>query len=310
MRLVVKLCLLLSLFSTSLMAKQLSEHFNNLTRFGSNPGELTASYFASAKVSNNLVVLLHGCSQNGKQLAIESGFLGLAKQQQFHLLIPQQSKKNNLQTCFNWFSPQDQQFEQGESLSLKQMIETLKKTTQAKNVYIVGLSAGGAMASAMLINYPDLFNAGAVISGIAYPCADNLTKAISCMRNGPSQTIEELVQQAKALKPEQKYWPRLSVWTGEQDKIVAPINAASIAQQWVHLHGISTKSQPIQHSGYQQSQWRSDNGIVAVELFQIAEMGHGLAINDTVENGGVEAPFLLKTPLSAANEIINFWFVN
>lgn len=310
MSLVVKLCLILSFFSTALMAKQLPEHFINLTGFGSNPGELTASYFASGQTSNNLVVLLHGCSQNGEKLAIESGFLGLAKQQKFHLLIPQQSKKNNLQTCFNWFSPQDQQLDQGESLSLKQMIETLKKTTLSKNVYIVGLSAGGAMASAMLINYPDLFNAGAVISGIAYPCADNLTKAISCMRNGPSQTIEELVQQAKALKPKQKTWPRLSVWTGAQDKIVAPINALNIAQQWTNLHGISTKSPPIQHSGYQQSQWRSDNGIVAVELFQIAEMGHGLAINDAVENGGIAAPFLLDAPLSAANKIIDFWFLN
>ncbi|WNC68748.1 PHB depolymerase family esterase [Thalassotalea nanhaiensis] len=308
MPLFLKLCLLSSLFSPYIIAKQAPEPFANLTTFGSNPGNLSASFITSSKTSDKLVVLLHGCVQNGEQFAEQSGFVDLAEKHQFNLLIPQQSDQNNIQGCFNWFSPQDQQRDKGEALSLKQMIETLKEQTQVTKVYIAGLSAGGAMASAMLINYPDLFDAGAIISGIAYPCADNLTKAISCMRNGPSQTIEELVQQAKAIQPEQKDWPRLVVFTGEQDKVVAPINAESIAQQWLGLSGISTPPQQFKHTGYQQQQWRSDSGLLAVEMFLIADMGHGIAINSSIESGGSEAPFLLNAPLSAANEIIKFWF--
>lgn len=310
MPLFIKLCLLLSLFSPSAIAKQAPEPFTKLTTFGSNPGNLSASFITSTKASDKLVVLLHGCVQSGKQFAKQSGFVGLAEKHQFNLLIPQQSEQNNIQGCFNWFSPQDQQRDKGEALSLKQMIETLKKQTQATKVYIAGLSAGGAMASAMLINYPDLFDAGAIISGIAYPCADNLTKAISCMRNGPSQTIEELVQQAQAIQPKQTNWPRLIVFTGEQDKVVAPINAKSIVQQWLGLSRISTTPQQFKHTGYQQQQWRRDSGLLAVKMFQIADMGHGIAINNSIENGETEAPYLLKTPLSSANEIIKFWFLN
>ncbi|WNC72249.1 PHB depolymerase family esterase [Thalassotalea psychrophila] len=305
-----RLCFLLSLISASIFAQQPTEKFSQLNDFGSNPGELSASYFTSTKASKLLVVLLHGCSQNGEQLAKQSGFLGLAKKHQFNLLIPQQSKNNNIQSCFNWFSPQDQQRNQGETLSLKQMVDTLKTRTQATQVYIAGLSAGGAMASAMLVNYPNLFNAGAIISGIAYPCADNLTKAISCMRNGPSQTIKQLVQQSLTQNSEQKTWPRLSVWTGDKDNVVAPINALRIAQQWASLSGIGTKPKKFKHDGYQQKQWRNSTGELLVELFQVTDMGHGIAINDSIENGSEATPFLLKAPLSAANEIVKFWFEN
>lgn len=310
MSILKQLYFFLSLIPTSIFAQQQLDVFTPLNSFGSNPGELSASFFSSTIESNNLVVLLHGCSQNGEQFAMQSGFLGLAKQHQFNLLIPQQNKNNNIQSCFNWFSPQDQQLNQGESLSLKQMVETLKEKLQVTNVYIAGFSAGGAMTSAMLINYPDTFNAGAIVSGIAYPCADNLTKAISCMRNGPSQTNKQLVQLSKAQNPTVKHWPRLSIWTGDQDNIVVPVNAERIAQQWIGLTGLVVNKKQFSHSSYQQEQWRDSHGEVMIELVQITEIGHGFAVNNSIENGGTEAPFFLNTSLSAANEIIKFWFLN
>ena len=281
--------------------------FQALANFGDNPGELTASYLKPAQATNKLVILLHGCAQNGELLAQQSGFVALAKQHKFILLIPQQSKKNNVKSCFNWFSALDTTKDKGESLSLFNMIATLKNQTTTHHIYIAGVSAGGAMASAMLVNYPELFKSGAVIAGLPYPCADNLAKAISCMRNGPLQTAPTLTDYIKKQQPQPVNWPTLTVWTGNKDKVVNTINSSVLAQQWAGLFAQNITSKVINKDDYQITQWQVDNSKVVVELAEFKKLGHGMMVNPDTEKGGEVAPFLLAAPLSSAKQIINFW---
>lgn len=284
-----------------------SASFTPLSDFGKNPGELSGSYFSPQDPSNNLVVLLHGCEQNGQTLAKQSGLIALAKAHQFSLLAPQQSYSNNIKKCFNWFSAQDTNLNSGEMLSIKNMITATQKQLHAEHVYILGLSAGGAMTSAMLVNYPNLFTAGAVIAGLPFPCADSLTKAISCMRKGPPQPVSELISLVRKNQPNQKQWPRLSVWTGDSDKVVNPINAEKLAQQWAGLKQIQAESIVHQTKVMQRTLWQSSVDNIAVELVRVPGLAHGMAVNPNVENGGKAAPFILSAPVSSAVEIVKFW---
>ncbi|MGB2740736.1 MAG: PHB depolymerase family esterase [Cognaticolwellia sp.] len=277
-----------------------------LTEFGSNPGELSASFFKGTTDNKSLVVLLHGCVQKGEELAQQSGLLALANKKQFSLLIPQQSQNNNIKSCFNWFSKQDIEKDQGESLSIKNMITTVNAEQNFDNIYIVGLSAGAAMASSMLVNYPDLFAAGAIIAGIPYPCADDLITAIACMRGGPSQSPTELTTLVKNKMPAQSHWPTLSVWTGDKDSVVNPKNAQNLALHWAQL---SQSSQPIivQHQGYKVSQWQGKNKQLNVELIEVENMDHGIAVAPTLTDGGSEAAFVIKTPISTILYLLDAW---
>ncbi|WP_077755816.1 alpha/beta hydrolase family esterase [Shewanella psychrophila] len=284
-----------------------SAPFTPLMQFGDNPGELTVSYFSPVASSDKLVVLLHGCEQSGEILAEQSGLIALAKEHKFSLLIPQQSYDNNIKKCFNWFSQQDTNQDSGEMLSIKNMVLTFQKRLKAKKIYILGLSAGGAMTSALLVNYPDMFTAGAVVAGLPFPCADSLIKAISCMRKGPPQPASELSNLVTQAKPHQKFWPLLTVWTGGEDKVVNPVNAQRLAEQWVSLKQIDSPPKIIKHLGYQTTQWQDQSQNIAVELVQIDNIGHGLTVSPKQKNGGVEAPFLLASPVSGAIEIIKFW---
>jgi len=282
-------------------------NFTELHNFGANPGSLEASYFSSKKQSSALVVLLHGCAQNSERLAQQSGLLGLAKQYKFAVLLPQQGLTNNIKRCFNWYSDDDYSKDAGESLSIKNMITTMKHQLNSENVYIIGLSGGGAMASAMLVNYPDLFNAGAVVAGIPFPCADGLITGISCMKNGPSQTVDELVSLTKKLTTEQKVWPRLSVWTGAVDDIVNPLNSSSLAKQWASLWQISAEPIVINKTGYRVTQWQDEQKKVQVELVEIVKVGHGIMVNPNEENGGEVSDYLLASPVSTMKHVIEFW---
>lgn len=281
--------------------------FAPLNDFGENPGDLTASYFTPSSPSNAVVVLLHGCVQNGEQLAQQSGFYQLAQAHGFNLLVPQQHSKNNIKDCFNWFSPQDISHDSGELKSLVNMIKHASQKIEQPRVFLVGLSAGGAMATALLSLYPEMFAAGAVIAGLPFPCADNLTKAISCMRNGPSQTPEELAGLVSHLnKNKQSPWPAMSIWTGSKDQVVNPLNAQYLAKQWLLLIGQKEPAKVSQGDGYKRSLW-AGNGKPKVELVELENLGHGLPINSEQMYGGEEGAFLLKSSLPSALEIIKFW---
>lgn len=300
---------LCGLSCSALATSQALENFQPLTDFGNNPGDLTASYFQPTKQTKSLVVFLHGCVQQGEALAKQSGFVALAKQYNFTLLLPQQSTNNNVTSCFNWFSEQDSDKDQGEVLSIKNMILTLKTQSEFDHVFIAGLSAGGAMTSALLVHYPELFSAGAVIAGLPYPCANNLAKAISCMRNGPSQSSMELASIAKQGNEAVKKWPRLIVITGSKDKVVSPKNSQSLALQWSKLSETLLKPSKTSPVGYQQTLWQGNEESPQVKLVEISEMGHGLGVNSSYKNRDASADFLFESSLDTAKSIIDFWSV-
>lgn len=287
----------------------LSSHakFLILENFGKNPGDLEASYFVPKTEKPALVVLLHGCAQKGDELALQTGLFGLAKKNKFALLLPQQTLKNNIKRCFNWYSPDDSTRDMGETLSIKNMVEHLKAQLNSQQIYIIGLSAGGAMTSGLLANYPELFTGGSIVAGIPFPCADGLITGISCMRNGPSQTANELEVLVRNLNPQQKSWPKLSIWTGENDSIVNPLNSSMHAQQWANLSSLNTKPTIDKKSGYTITRWGNSAKQAQVELIEVSNLGHGIMVNPQVENGGKEADYVLASSVSTVKHVINFW---
>jgi poly(hydroxyalkanoate) depolymerase family esterase len=147
------------------------------TEFGTNPGNLRMFSFVPEilQPSCALVVVLHGCGQDARSFDRGTGWSVLADHYGFALLVPEQQRSNNLNRCFNWFNPQDTQRESGEACSISQMIAWMTrnhKDTKQRN-FVTGLSAGGAMTSAMLATYSETFAAGAIIAGLPYGVASN-----------------------------------------------------------------------------------------------------------------------------------------
>ena len=181
-----------------------------------------------------LVVVLHGCTQTAASYDLGAGWSTLANRHGFALLLPQQQPSNNPKNCFTWFQRQDATRDQGEALSIRQMVEKaiLDFGIDRSRVYVTGLSAGGAMASVMLATYPEIFAAGAIVAGLPYGAAANVQEALECMFKGrtcPSLEWAELVRRAS---PHQGPWPKISVWHGSADAIVKPSNADEIIKQW------------------------------------------------------------------------------
>lgn len=283
-------------------------------RFGSNPGALKMFSYVPGNLQQPraLVVVLHGCGQTVKAYDLGTGWSRLARQYGFALLMPEQQSSNNSNGCFNWFQADDVTREHGEVASIRQMIARMARDhgIDRHRIFVTGLSAGGAMAIAMLATYPEVFAAGAVIAGLPFGVAGNMREALRGMFHSSSRPASELGDLVRAASNHHGPWPKLSVWHGSADRTVDPANAGEIIKQWLDLHDLPER--PMSSglvNGYPHQVWWDEEGETLVESYTLTDMGHGtpLGLADNDERYGNEGAFLIEAGISSTFRIAKFF---
>lgn len=279
-----------------------------------NPGNLAGRYYVPAglEASAPLVVVLHGCTQNAVVYDHGSGWSRLADRHGFALLFPEQKRDNNPMLCFNWFSGSDNQRGLGEAASIASMIAAMTKahSIDPARIFVTGLSAGGAMAAAMLATYPELFAGGAIIAGVAYGCASGAAQAFDCMGGRARGNARELGAKVRRASPHQGPWPRIQVWQGSADQLVVPSNADAIALQWTQLHGLDPRPDRADEvAGHSRRSWFGKSGAPLVEQYMITGMAHGIPLDPGTGEGesGQAGAHMLDVGLSSTDRIAAFF---
>jgi poly(hydroxyalkanoate) depolymerase family esterase len=281
--------------------------------FGSNPGSLRMLAYVPKHLGKSpaLVVALHGCTQIAAVYDHGSGWSALADTHGFAVLFPEQQRANNPNNCFNWFLPPDTQRDHGEALSIRQMIERMIRDhgIDRRRIFVVGLSAGGAMAAAMLATYPDVFAGGAIIAGLPYGSARNVQEAFQAMAKGSDRSPRAWGDLVRHASPHRGRWPKISVWHGMSDAIVNPVNMEDVLKQWSDVHGVAVRSR-IEHTieGHLRRVWRTEADDDVIEAVSIAGMGHGVPLTSRgVERCGNAGPFHFDVGISSSQHILRFW---
>lgn len=235
------------------------------------PVSLPAGSFAP------LVVALHGCTQTASDFAAGTQFDRVAERAGAFVLYPEQSVLANPQRCWNWFLPENQFRESGEPAAiLLQVEETCARyRIDRERIFVTGLSAGGAMAAILAEQAPDVFAAVGIMAGVALHASHDVESAHTAMHRAVTERdIVPIVARRGRRIPGYKRL-RATIWSGAQDKLVAPENSSVLAHQFLRLLDLDGRRPAIQErDGVQIARWSDAAGRVRVEAWRIADMGH------------------------------------
>lgn len=276
---------------------------------GPNPGDLEMFVHLprGLKPGAPLVVVLHGCTQSAADHARDAGWLALADEAGFAVLAPGQKRSNNANLCFNWYEAMDASGPSGEAASIVEMIRHIvaEYRLDMDRVFVTGLSAGGAMAFAMVYSHPQLFAGAGIIAGLPAGSAGSLQEALGLMSGRRRATIHRTTDRAHGCAT-----PRVSIWQGSADTLVTPVNAQDIARQWAAKHGLSAGPDRVERlASRERSVWLDPkSGLVSMELQVLTGFGHATPLSSLGSEGlGHPAPHMVECGISSTLEIARFW---
>jgi poly(hydroxyalkanoate) depolymerase family esterase len=236
-----------------------------------------------------LVVMLHGCTQSPNDIAAGTQMNRLAEEHIFLVAYPAQAQGANMNKCWNWFKPSDQQRGRGEPSLVagitRQVID--EYNVADGRVYVVGMSAGGAMAAIMAETYPDLYAAVGIHSGLAPGAAHDMPSAFAAMHQGGQSIPRRHVSTATATGESARIVPAI-VFHGDRDGTVHPRNADRLLEHYcpVKLTGSrddasgSTPRGTVRHGqisgghAYTRATYHDAEGRAIAEQWTVHGLGH------------------------------------
>jgi poly(hydroxyalkanoate) depolymerase family esterase len=214
-----------------------------------------------------LLVMLHGCTQDPEDFANGTQMNVLADEIGCLVLYPAQSQGANPSRCWNWFNAVDQRRDEGEPSIIAGMTRAIMDShaVDPEQVYVAGLSAGGAMATIMGTLYPDLYAAVGVHSGLPFASANDLSSALAAMKGdfrrsqAPGQSLP------------------IIVFHGDRDTTVHPANGEELVAQGArHLAqpGTTEPGRVPDGHAYTRTSYPDDDGTVQAEHWVVHGAGH------------------------------------
>ncbi len=227
---------------------------------------------SAAEQPTGLIMMLHGCTQTPEDFAVGTGMNSIADQQGLIIVYPAQSRSANMQSCWNWFGPNDQMRDRGEPAILAGLAQDLAKNhnVRAQAVFVAGLSAGAAMAVILGRTYPDVFMAVGAHSGLPFKSASDVPSAFTAMRGVPNQPT--------GAAPSIDTSTRTIVIHGTADATVNLSNGHRIATEArVSDNASETELVDTGHvkgRGFKRTSVVSHTGRSNLELWEVTGLGH------------------------------------
>ena len=224
-----------------------------------------------------LLVMLHGCTQNPDDFALGTGMNALAEECGCLVAYPAQSQQANPSRCWNWFNAFDQQHGQGEPSIIAGLTRDImaRYAVDPKQVYVAGLSAGGAMAAILGTLYPDLYAAVGVHSGLPFAAAHDLASAVAAMKGDFRRHHGSMRAPGRPLP--------IIVFHGDRDTTVHPANGDELIQRRRRHPAEAVDIEPgqVPHGhAYTRTLHRRPDGSIHAEHWVVHGSGHAWSGGD------------------------------
>jgi poly(hydroxyalkanoate) depolymerase family esterase len=247
-----------------------------------------------------LVVMLHGCTQNPSDFAAGTGMNAIAEQHDCFVVYPAQVQAANGSNCWNWFMADDQQRDRGEPSIIADITRDVIRDyhIDPSRVYVAGLSAGGAMAAIMGAEYPELYAAVGIHSGLPVGAAHDLPSALAAMKNGTATKRRRHPREAPI---------PVIVFHGDRDTTVHPSNGEQVLAQCIERNETeaTVEKGKVPHGRtYTRTVQRDREGKAIAEQWIVHGSGHAWS------GGSLRGSYTDPKGPNAAQEILRFFYMH
>jgi len=215
--------------------------------FGSNPTRINMYIYVPDKLAASpaIIVAMHPCGGSGTSFFSSTRLPSYADTNNFILIYPDTP---NMSRCWDVQNAATLTHNGGgDAAGIISMVNYTrdKYSADPARIYIMGSSSGAMMTNALAGSYPDVFEAGAAYSGVAFACASGQGQATPM---APNQTCAQ-----GQIRRTPKEWgdfvrnaypgytgrrPRMQIYHGLADTLVRPACAMQALQQWSDVLGL------------------------------------------------------------------------
>lgn len=290
---------------------------SRVTDFGVNPSNLNMYVYVPDQLAANpaLLVAVHYCG--GSAQAFFGGgahdYVTAADRYGYVMVFPEVTRTDS--TCFDVSTPQALERDGGsDSTGIAAMVRYAERVYGADpaRTFVAGASSGAMMANVLAAEYPDLFEAASVFSGVPATCFGTGTSGSlwnsTCSGGRLMRTAQEWADAARAMYPGYAgSYPRMQLWHGEDDTTLAYPNLGEEIKQWTALHGLDTTPTFTDRpqSNWTRTRYGGSGSQATVEAISLAGVGHDLPQAGQIQysidflgltEGGTSAPIPTRTP--------------
>ena len=228
-----------------------------------------------------IMVASHYCGGSATAYySFDSNVVALANQYGFIMIFP-----NTTNNCWDVGSTKSLTHNGGgDTQAIAEMVQytITKYNADAGRVYAMGSSSGAMMTEALMGVYPNVFKAGAEMSGVPDGCwAVDYTASDEWSGPCASGTVSMTgVQWGNIVRAQYPGYtgprPRLWLWVGSADTTISPENLPQAVLEWTNVLDLSATPTSTQtpQSGYTGQLWSGSCGLTVLEAWTLQGGGH------------------------------------
>ena len=274
------------------------------------PGSRTRHYLVHSPQASRtarprpLVIVLHGCRQDHRDIEKITGFNDLADRHGFLVAYPFITSYRGLRNrnCWGWWFEREIHAGAGEVEDLWQIVEEIKTCypVDARRIHVAGLSSGAGMAVAMMVAHADRIASGAAVAGMPY--AERADAVRHALNDQPvyrpivatvAEMQDEMAERARPV-------PIQIVHSKDDDKV--ELRAAELLRDsWGHCFDIDIRDPyridqgRVGNTRWEHSRYRADGRKSVIETLFLEGPGHGWYGGNPGEFSFPEAPDIKRS---------------
>jgi acetylxylan esterase len=234
-----------------------------------------------------IMVAAHYCGGSASAYySFDSAVVNLANQYGFIMIFPQTTNPASSADCWDVGSTASLTHNGGgDTQAVAEMVQytITQYNADANRVYAMGSSSGAMLTEALMGVYPDVFKAGAEMSGVPDGCWSDGWSAQSNWGGTCASGNDMMSAQAWGALVRAQYptytgpRPRLWLWVGSADTTISPNNFQQAILEWTNVLNLSSSPTSTMNAGGQLGSgqlWNNSCGHTVLEAWELQGGGH------------------------------------